>query len=188
MTRCEKRIYDCDREMRFFHRRVRGMRNKFLGPVRLALLVTLLGIGMGFLTATWAQRSAGSAQMLRGEGSFNDWGNERPGNRYLIKAADLAKPDATESASNQSQHVPRPADAWPQVPEGFKIDQAATGLGEPRTIVTEPNGDLFVAESNPGRIRVVRGFTSDGKVETNEVFASGLRMAAVTSLFLPRPR
>ncbi len=61
------------------------MRNKFLGPVRLALLVTSLGIGMVFLTATWAQRSAGSVQMLRGEGSFNDWGNERPGNRYLIK-------------------------------------------------------------------------------------------------------
>src|SRR5258708_27462401 len=126
--------------------------------------------------------------MLRGEGSFNDWGNERPGNRYLIKASDLPRPNATESAANQSKVVPRPADAWPQVPEGFKIDQAATGLEGPRTIVTAPNGDLFAAESNPGRIRVMRGFASDGKVEINAVFASGLRMAAVTSLFLPRPR
>ena len=163
------------------------MRNKFLGPVRLALLVTSLGIGMVFLTATWAQRSAGSVQMLRGEGSFNDWGNERPGNRYLIKAADLPKPNATESASNQSKVVPRPADAWPQVPEGFKIDQAATGLEGPRTIVTAPNGDLFVAESNPGRIRVVRGFTSDGKVETNEVFASGLTMPYGIAFYPPGP-
>src|SRR5882757_277437 len=129
------------------------MKNIYLGARRLALLITLLGIGMVFLTAMRAQESTGSAQLLRGEGSFNDWSKERPGNRYLIKATDLPAPNATETASNQSKIVPRPADAWPKVPEGFKIDQAATGLEGPRTIVTAPNGDLFVAESNAGRIR-----------------------------------
>ena len=69
--------------------------------------------------------------MMKGEGPLNDWTNERPGNRYLIKASDLPKPYATDSAPNQSKVVPRPADAWPKVPEGFKIDQALTGLQSP---------------------------------------------------------
>ncbi len=161
------------------------MKNIFLGAGRLALLITLLGIGMVFLRAIRAQQSTGTTQLLRGEGSFNDWGNERPGNLYLIKASDLPKPNATESAANQSKVVPRPADAWPQAPEGFKIDQAATGLETPRTIVTAPNGDLFVAESNPGRIRVIRGFASDGKVEFNDVFASGLPNTSISGTRIP---
>src|SRR5258705_2046527 len=163
------------------------MNHKFMGVVRLALLITSLGIGMIFLTATRAQKSTGSAQLLRGEVSFNDWSKERPGNRYLIKASDLPVPNATESATNQSKVVPRPADAWPKVPEGFKIDQAATGLEGPRTIVTAPNGDLFVAESNAGRIRVIRGFASDGKVENNAAFADGLTMAYGIAFYPPGP-
>src|SRR5437879_10702156 len=163
------------------------MKNKFGGVVRLVFFSIPLVIGLVFITPTWAQKAAGSAQMLRGEGSFNDWGNERPGNRYLIKASDLPKPNATESAANQSKVVPRPADAWPQVPEGFKIDQAATGLETPRTIVTAPNGDLFVAESNAGRIRVIRGFASDGKVENNSVFAGGLTMPYGIAFYPPGP-
>ena len=127
------------------------------------------------------------AQILRGEGSLNDWSNERPGNRYLIKASDMPKPYATDSAPNQSKIVPRPADAWPKVPEGFKIDQALTGLDKPRTIVSAPNGDLFVAESNPGRVRVLRGFAGDGKVVTNEVFASDLTMPYGIAFYPPGP-
>src|ERR1700722_19828835 len=132
------------------------MENKFLGAVRPARIITSLGIAIVFTTPAWAQKPASSAPTLRGEGSFNDWNNEKPGNHYLIKASDLPQPYATDTATNRSTVVPRPADAWPKVPEGFKIDQAATGLEGPRTIVTAPNGDLFVAESTPGRIRVVR--------------------------------
>ena len=163
------------------------MKNKFLDAVPPALIITALGIGMISLTSAWAQKSSGSGQTLRGEGSFNDWDNEKPGNHYLIKASDLPKPNATDSATNRSTVVPRPSDAWPKVPEGFKIDQAATGLQGPRTIVTAPNGDLFVAESIPGRIRVVRGFASDGKVQTNEVFATGLTMPYGIAFYPPGP-
>ena len=134
-----------------------------------------------------AQNSAGGTQMLKGEGPFNDWTNERPGNRYLIKESDLPKPYATDSAPNQSKVVPRPANAWPKVPEGFKIDQAITGLDMPRTIVTAPNGDLFMAESDPGRIRVLRGFGADGKVVTNEIFATGLTMPYGIAFYPPGP-
>jgi glucose/arabinose dehydrogenase len=141
-----------------------------------ALLIAPLAAGTIFLASAEAQSAGSTAKLQRGQGAFNDWGNEQPGNRYLITPSDLPKPYVTESFANQSEVVPRPANAWPKVPEGFKIDQAVTGLEGPRTIVTAPNGDLFVAESNAGRIRVIRGFASDGKAETNEVFASGLTL------------
>ena len=163
------------------------MKTKSSVSVKISLLVTSIAIGLVILTAAWAQKSPGSTQILRGEGSFNDWVNERPGNRYLIKPSDLPKPYATEATANRSTVVPRPADAWPQVPEGFKIDQAATGLEGPRTIATAPNGDLFVAESTAGRIRVVRGFASDGKIQTNEVFATGLTMPYGIAFYPPGP-
>src|SRR5712671_1231625 len=100
--------------MDFIRRRVSDMKNKFLGAARPALIVTSLAVGMFFITSAWAQKSSGSAQMLRGEGSFNDWDNEKPGNHYLIKASDLPKPYATDTATNRSTVVPRPSDAWPK--------------------------------------------------------------------------
>src|SRR5580692_4150364 len=148
------------------------MQHKSFGKIPAALWITPLAAGLIFMASARAQNSTGAAQTLRGQGSFNDWSNERPGNRYLIKASNMPKPYATDSSPNQSKVVPRPADAWPKVPEGFKIDQALTGLQSPRSIITAPNGDLFVAESIPGRIRVLRGFAGNGKVVTNEVFAS----------------
>ena len=136
-------------------------------------MIAPLAAGTIFLSGAGAQNAGKSAHVKPGQGAFNDWSNEQPGKHYLVRASDLPKPYVTESFANQSEVVPRPANAWPKVPEGFKIDQALTGLEGPRTIVTAPNGDLFVAESNPGRIRVIRGFATDGRVETNEVFASG---------------
>ena len=164
-----------------------NLKHNLLRVLPSAFLLAPLAAGLMFLTATRAQESGKSAQLLKGEGSFNDWGNERPGNRYLIKTSDLPKPYASDAASNQSNVVPRPTDAWPKVPAGFKIDQAATGLDGPRNIVTAPNGDLFLAESGPGRIRVVRGFSTDGKVQTNEVFASDLTMPYGIAFYPPGP-
>jgi glucose/arabinose dehydrogenase len=163
------------------------MRRKFTQKLPALLGFTFLAAGLTFLAGARAQNSGGAAQILRGEGPFNDWSNERPGNRYLIKASDLPKPYATDSAPNQSKVVRRPADAWPKVPVGFKIDQALTGLDSPRTIVTAPNGDLFVAESDPGRIRVLRGFSADGKVVTSEVFATDLTMPYGIAFYPPGP-
>jgi glucose/arabinose dehydrogenase len=163
------------------------MRHKYFRKIPVTPGLALLAACLLSFTSTRAQSSSGGAQILKGEGSFNDWSNERPGNRYLIKASDLPKPYATDSAPNQSKIVARPADAWPKVPDGFKIDQALTGLEGPRTIVTAPNGDLFVAESYSGRIRVLREFSSVGKVVTNEIFASDLTMPYGIAFYPPGP-
>ena len=163
------------------------MTENFYRRIRPLLWIAPLAVGLVFAPGSAAQNSGGAPQILKGEGSFNDWNNERPGNRYMIKAGDLPKPYATDSAPNQSKVVPRPANAWPKVPAGFKIDQAFTGMDSPRTIVTAPNGDLFVAESDPGRVRVLRGFGADGKVTTNEVFASNLKMPYGIAFYPPGP-
>jgi glucose/arabinose dehydrogenase len=76
---------------------------------------------------------------------------------------------------NGPRIVPRPEGAWPKAPAGFRVEEFATQLSNPRVIVAAPNGDLFVAESGPGRVRVLRDGDGDGKAEFSEIFATGLR-------------
>jgi glucose/arabinose dehydrogenase len=70
--------------------------------------------------------------------------------------------------------VRRPAEAWPQVPANFKVEEFFTDLNNPRVIRVAPNGDIFVAESRAGRIRVLRAADGAGKPSAHEVFASDL--------------
>ena len=63
----------------------------------------------------------------------------------------------------------------PKVPTGFTVTEFKTGLDNPRNIVTAPNGDIFVVESGPNRVRVLRDTDGDGKPDVNEVFAEGLK-------------
>lgn len=91
-----------------------------------------------------------------------------------IAAADLPKPYATNSSDNSPKLAPRPGGAMPQAPAGFKADLFADSLQHPRLIRTAPNGDLFVAESEPGigqagRVKVLRGIGANGKVQKVEV-------------------
>jgi glucose/arabinose dehydrogenase len=105
---------------------------------------------------------------------FTDFRFEKPGNIHKITVNDLPAPFLTPSAGNRPTLVARPDGAWPQVPEGFEVGLYAAGLDEPRLIRTAPNGDLFVAESKVGDIRVFRGTTEGGKPEQMQLFASGL--------------
>jgi glucose/arabinose dehydrogenase len=94
---------------------------------------------------------------------------------HKITPRDLPAPFETKSVDNGPKLVPKPDSAWPEAPPGFKVEQYATGLENPRLIRPAPNGDLFLAESRPGRIKVLRGVDSSGKAETVEVFASDLK-------------
>jgi glucose/arabinose dehydrogenase len=111
---------------------------------------------------------------LRGQDAFGDWQRDEPGTARLIKPEDLPKPGATPSAANMSRIVSRPASAKPRVPPGFKVELFADGLSGPRLIRTAPNGDLFVAETRAGRIRILRAADGAPKPQTREIFASGL--------------
>jgi glucose/arabinose dehydrogenase len=118
---------------------------------------------------------------------FVDYRGEQPGRTVKITAADLPKPRASKSADNPPRIVPRPPDAWPRVPPGFKVDEFASGLDNPRLARTAPNGDVFVVESDAGTIRVFRGTRPDGKAETAGLYAKGFEMPFGIAFYPPGP-
>ena len=115
------------------------------------------------------------AQVLTGQAAFTDAVHEQPGVRRRLTIADLPTPYASPSVDNGPRQVPRPKDAWPKALPGFRVQLYAQGLDNPRELRTAPNGDVFLAESETGRIRVFRGVTAEGKPKQMQVFATGLR-------------
>jgi glucose/arabinose dehydrogenase len=126
------------------------------------------------LAAAFIVPAMAQSGRLVGTAAFGDWRADKPGVSRLIKPEDLPKPGATPSAANVSRIVARPSSATPQVPAGFKIELFAEGLSGPRQMRVAPNGDIFVAETRSGDIRVLRAPDGSSKASTNEVYASGL--------------
>jgi glucose/arabinose dehydrogenase len=120
-------------------------------------------------------------------GPFTDWQGEQPGKTHKITRADLPQPYATPSSRNFPQVAPKPADAWPKAPEGFKVELYASDAHAPRLIQTAPNGDLFVAQTFPGKIAVYRGITAEGTFEKTEIFAEGLKLPFGIAFYPPGP-
>lgn len=118
---------------------------------------------------------------------FTDFRYEKPGTTRKITAKDLPKPYATDSAENGAELVARPENAWPVAPAGFKVELFASGLDNPRWMRTAPNGDIFLAEMQPGRIRIFRGMTADGKPEQTAIFAEGLKHPYGIAFYPPGP-
>jgi glucose/arabinose dehydrogenase len=134
------------------------------------------GIALVLFTGWMAVEAADKIDLRSlqtGKNAFADAKSLKPGTFHKITATDLPKPFETKSATNFPMVVPRPANAWPQAPAGFKVDLYAENVGTARQIRTAPNGDAFMADAN-GRIVVFRGITKDGKAEQTSVFASGL--------------
>jgi glucose/arabinose dehydrogenase len=118
---------------------------------------------------------------------FTDYRFEAPGLIRKITLQDLPAPFETNSAGNGPKLVPRPENAWPKVPENFKVQQYATGLGDPRLIRTAPNGDFFIAESHAGQITVLRGIDGAAKPVQRETFATGLNRPFGVAFYPPGP-
>jgi glucose/arabinose dehydrogenase len=139
-----------------------------------------LSCGLGFLAYLCFEigerpaRAAHQRVTLTGQAAFTDAAHEYPGTRRLLTVADLPAPAPQESVDNGPKLVPRPANAWPMAPQGFKVELYVTGLDNPRLLRTAPNGDLILAESDSGKIKVFRGVDKDGKPSQTSVFAEGL--------------
>jgi len=133
------------------------------------------GLTLAFGLALTGTAMAQSSPPLEGRGAFGDWRADKPGISRHLTAADLPKPGATPSTANGSHSVPRPASAIPQAPAGFKVELFAEGLSGPRIMRVAPNGDIFVAETRSGRIRVLRATDGASKPTINEIYASGLK-------------
>jgi glucose/arabinose dehydrogenase len=107
-------------------------------------------------TRTVAQGTKQVAERLQGRAAFTDWSADRPGLRRHIRPADLPPSDLRASFSRRVRITHRSPSQKPVVPSGFEVSLFAEGLDNPRLIRAAPNGDIFVAESGPGRIRVLR--------------------------------
>src|SRR5436190_10687367 len=94
---------------------------------------------------------------------------------YDIKVSDLPPPEVQTGPRNQSRVIPKPEGAQLIVPPGFAVNVFAEGeMRQPRGLLLSPNGDVFVSESQPGRITVLRDSNGDGSADERFVFATGL--------------
>ncbi len=125
-------------------------------------------------SSSTAADSAAKPTVLTGQAAFTDAAHESPGTRRHLTVADLPEPMPDQSVDNGANVVPRPVNAWPIAPKGFKVELYATDLDNPRLIRFAPNGDLFVAESAAGKIAIFRGVDADGKPKQVSVFATDL--------------
>lgn len=159
------------------------MRKRFLSLLAIAAAATLTSAN------TVAQQP-----LLTGQSAFTDYNQQAPGVRHKITVGDLPEPHPDESVNNTAHVIPKPANAWPVAPAGFKVTLYAGGdatpmqradnkehmelsggtFTEPRIIRTAPNGDLFVADSGAGVLLVLRGVGPNGKAARIEKFATGL--------------
>jgi glucose/arabinose dehydrogenase len=153
-------------------------------------LLSLLASSIPCIAVIQTALAAGQqpSQVLTGQDALGDWTTDAPGVRRKITLDDLPQPFDTRSANNWPRPVRRPEGAWPQAPKGFRVSEYATGLREPRKIVTALNGDIFLAESAPGRIKVLRDADGDGKPEIREDFATRLTRPFGIAFYPPGPK
>ena len=111
--------------------------------------------------------------VLMGADAFGGWKDDKPGVQRHITVDDLEEPFVSESASNSAQPVPMPEGATLNLPEGFTAEMVASGLENPRVIRFAPNGDLFVALSDPGQVKVLRFAEGSAEPEIH-TYAEGL--------------
>ena len=147
-----------------------------MGKITRLSLLSSIAIAAGFGVLRLTARPASSASVLTGQSAFTDYTKEAPGVRRKITVADLPKPFATPSADNGPDVVPRPEGAWPKTLPGFKVDLYTSGLDWPREIRKAPNGDLFVAESRSGKVRIFAGVGQ--RRETGEKFGIRERVSS----------
>jgi glucose/arabinose dehydrogenase len=145
-------------------------------PILAAVLAALTAVGVAevaHLNMARAQDAASS--VLAGTTAFGSWHDDAPGKRRHITVDALPAPYVTPSVGNTVRVVRAPADARLKAPAGFEVKPFASGLSGPRLLRVAPNGDVFVAETGAGRVRVLRPNQNGAAVERSEIFASGLR-------------
>jgi glucose/arabinose dehydrogenase len=162
-------------------RRWRGLLRAIMAAVAAAALITGVLLFAPPIVAQPASNALG--ELLVGKAALGDWRTDAPLVRRKI--TELPPPYATRSASNPPRVIAKPASAAPKVPPGFQVELFAANLHDPRTVRVAPNGDIFIAESEPGRVRVLRAADGASTPETNEVFASGLQQPFGIAFYPP---
>jgi glucose/arabinose dehydrogenase len=134
---------------------------------------------IAFLSTLVSQEAAVAAGAARTEAPSRardpgDWRNDAPGVVHRIDLSRLPAPYATASSGNGPEVVSRPESASLSVPPGFAVRLFASGLSGPRLVRVAPNGDIFIAETRAGKIRVLRAADGADSPSRDEIFAEGL--------------
>ncbi len=116
-----------------------------------------------------------------------DWHEDAPGKLHRVTTSDMPKPHETHSAFNRPHIVPRPTDRMLRAPPRVTISLFTDKLDGPRLIRVAPNGDIFVAESEAGRIRVLRAGGDGSKPTEIAAFAEGLEQPFGIAFYPPGP-
>ncbi|MDX2141806.1 MAG: PQQ-dependent sugar dehydrogenase [Rhodospirillaceae bacterium] len=98
---------------------------------------------------------------------------QTPGLVLSFDPSALPAPYATPSATNFSVGIAMPQGATLNVPQGFNATIFAQNLAHPRNLIVAPNGDVFLAEQNSGRVTLLRDADGDGRADLTTTFASG---------------
>lgn len=110
----------------------------------------------------------------------------QPGEKYFVDIDKLAEPYATKSVANTYKKLDSELCKL-NVNDGFKVNIFAKNLQHPRNIKVAGNGDVFIVESNPGKIKILRDNDNDGISDIEQVFTDGFNYPfgiEITSDFL----
>ncbi len=149
-----------------------------------------LWVAAGFAAAMACASPFARADFVRtltGAAAFGDWRIDAPGLRFRITPADLLPPGASPSFTNPPQIGLRAPGALPKAPFGFVVEPFAEGLKGPRVMRTAPNGDVFIAESEGGRILVLRNADESATGADISVFAAKLENPYGIAFWPPGP-
>jgi len=98
---------------------------------------------------------------------------DAPGQHFSISPDRLVQPFATPAVDNSSQRIARPKGALPVAPEGFSVSVFAH-VPDARLMAVAPNGDVFVAEPDFGKVAVMRPSADGTKAARLTTFVTGL--------------
>ena len=136
------------------------MRFRHLLTIVLAVAALLL-VGAPIGQSAWSQSRGGP-------------GIDVPGLRFHVKPEDMPRPHATPSVGNGANRTVKPNEAPLQVPQGFRVSLFAGDLDHVRWMTVAANGDVLLAESQLGKITLLRDSDGDGQADLREVFLRGL--------------
>jgi glucose/arabinose dehydrogenase len=125
-----------------------------------------------FLLVLTALPLGAVAQTRTGATAFGDWRTDAPGVVRKITVDDVPAPSAHPSVAVSSV-VARPEGAVLKTLPGFAVAPFAK-LAGPRLLRTAPNGDVFVAATDSGRIVALHARDGADKPEQVQTFAEGL--------------
>lgn len=129
------------------------MRKSFVVSGALVSAIAVLGFA-------WAQDNAN---------------HESVGQHFTYLASNLPPPYATPASAERSVKVQAPDPAKLQLPQGFHANIFAGNLTNARWMQVAPNGDVFLAESEAGKITLLRDEKGDGTARLRTTFAEGFK-------------